>query len=93
MQQMTWQDGKLRPVTGKALLSRILLAHLDGTTPKEFAKREIRRMQQCKWCADGFPSLAGLHNILGLLIPCDATKEAVKISQAQRYLDTLGRIK
>ena len=92
MQQMTWQDGKLRPVTGKAFLSRILLAHLGGVTPAEFAEQELRRAQ-CKWCADGFLLFDGVHNVFGLPIPCDATKEAVKISQAQRYLDTLGRIK
>ena len=69
---MTWQDGKLRPVTGKAFLSRILLAHLGGVTPKEFAEQELRRVQ-CKWCADEFLLFNGVHNVFGLPIPCDAT--------------------
>lgn len=37
--------GRIKPRTGRAFLARILLAHLRGLTPDEFAEEELARMQ------------------------------------------------
>lgn len=42
MQRMEWSNGRLRPVSGKAFLGRILLAHLEGQTSEQFAEQEMR---------------------------------------------------
>lgn len=92
MQQMEWRNGKSQPKSGLAFLSRILLSRMRRMTPVEFAKQELQAMQ-CKWCADGFPLFAGVHDVLGVPVPCDAMRErSDETSQAQRFLNTLGRL-
>ena len=60
--------------TAGTFLSRILVATLAGLTPQEFAEQEVRALQ-CKWCRDGLPASNGQHDILGIIVPCDAKHE------------------
>ena len=41
MQEMEWRDGNFVPVDPRPFAIRIILAHLEGLTPEEFAKREM----------------------------------------------------
>jgi hypothetical protein len=47
MQSMRWNSntGRLEPRTGKQFLLRIILAHLRGLTPSQFADEELARMR------------------------------------------------
>lgn len=48
MMRMEFRNGQLRPKTGHDFLTRIILAHLRGLSPEEFADRELARMQAAR---------------------------------------------
>ena len=66
------QSMRSRDAAG-TFLSRILVATLAGLTPQEFAEQELRGLR-CKWCRDGLLASNGQHDILGVIVPCDATQ-------------------
>ena len=67
---------------GRGFLARVVIGAIVGQSPEDFAEQELRRMR-CKWCADGWPVVDGQHDILGVIIPCDAVTRAVGQEEAE----------
>ena len=56
---------------GRALAIRAIAAYTTGETAEQFAEREVRRMM-CPYCRDGWPLKDGRHELLGVVVPCEA---------------------
>jgi len=56
----------------KGFLARLIVAAATGQDKDEFVSQELRLLS-CNWCAKGFPTNSyGGHDVLGVVIPCDA---------------------
>jgi len=60
----------------KGFLARLIVGVATGQSPEDFAEQEFRRMT-CDWCADGWPVADGQHNVIGVIVPCEALAEAL----------------
>ena len=56
---------------GRAFAIRAIAAYATGETAGQFAEREVRHMQ-CSYCRDGWPMKDGHHELLGVVVPCEA---------------------
>jgi len=56
----------------KGFLARLIVAAAIGQDKDTFVSQELRLLS-CNWCAEGFPTNSdGDHELLGVVIPCDA---------------------
>jgi hypothetical protein len=60
----------------RSFLARLILAGVSGQSPEDFAEQEYKRLA-CEWCADGWPVADGQHNVIGVIVPCEALAEAL----------------
>ena len=56
---------------GRALAIRAIAAFASGEGAGQFAEREVRHMM-CSYCRDGWPLKDGRHELLGVVVPCEA---------------------